>query len=99
MQMFAADENFAQLEQAIEQDDYARAFENAHALKGVSGNLGLAPMQQPISELTELLRAKRKQTLQQQQNEKDQTHQTMTLLYQKIMQQKSVLDKLVKEST
>lgn len=34
------------------------AFETAHALKGVYGNLSLTPLLSPVSEMTELLRAK-----------------------------------------
>ena len=34
------------------------AFEAAHALKGVLGNLALTPIYDPVSEMTELLRAR-----------------------------------------
>lgn len=34
------------------------AFEAAHALKGITGNLALVPLYEPIVEITELLRAR-----------------------------------------
>ena len=40
-----------------EAGDKAAAFEMAHALKGVLGNLALTPIYKPLSEMTELLRA------------------------------------------
>ena len=47
---------FDELKAAIEARDLDKAFEAAHALKGVLGNLGLVPMFEAASELTELLR-------------------------------------------
>ncbi len=35
-------------------------FEAAHALKGVIGKLALAPIYNPLTEMTELLRARKK---------------------------------------
>ncbi|MBE8953488.1 MAG: Hpt domain-containing protein [Quinella sp. 1Q7] len=35
------------------------AFEQAHALKGVVGNLALTPIYNPLAEMTEMLRAKK----------------------------------------
>ena len=54
--MAAEDVNFAKLDEALEAKDWKEAFEAAHALKGVLGNLGLTPMFDAASELTELLR-------------------------------------------
>lgn len=45
------------LEAALSEKDLTRAFEAAHALKGVCGNLALTPLFKPVSEMTELLRA------------------------------------------
>ena len=56
--MGLADERFETLRGVLEQNDLDTAFEMAHALKGVVGNLALTPIYMPISELTELLRAK-----------------------------------------
>ena len=53
-----ADENFGKLDAAIEDGDVKKAFEAAHALKGVLANLSITPLYEPMSEITELLRAK-----------------------------------------
>ncbi len=45
------------LKQAVENGDLTRGFEIAHALKGVTGNLALTPIDRPVREITELLRA------------------------------------------
>lgn len=50
--------NFEKLYDALAQDDLTAAFEAAHGLKGVLGNLSLTPLFAPMSELTEHLRAK-----------------------------------------
>lgn len=51
------DAGFGKLADAIERDDKKAAFEAAHALKGVLGNLSLTPLYEKTSEMTELLRA------------------------------------------
>lgn len=53
-----ASEQFERLEAALAADDKAAAFDAAHALKGVTGNLSLTPLYGPISDLTERLRAR-----------------------------------------
>lgn len=53
-----ADEGVAKLESAIDAGNLEGAFEAAHALKGVLGNLSLTPLYEPVSEITELLRAR-----------------------------------------
>lgn len=45
------------LRAAMEAGDIKAGFEAAHALKGVYGNLSLTPVFEPVSELTEILRA------------------------------------------
>lgn len=57
VKMAAADAGFDKLSAAVESGDIPAAFEAAHALKGVLGNLSLTPMYESLSELTELLRA------------------------------------------
>lgn len=52
------DQKFEALQRAVNEGDLDAAFEAAHALKGVMANLAITPLQEPISELTELLRAK-----------------------------------------
>lgn len=54
--MAVEDPNFAKLEAALASEDWSESFEAAHALKGVLGNLGLTPMYEAVSELTEALR-------------------------------------------
>ena len=49
---------FEKLAQSINAKDYDAAFEAAHALKGVLGNLSLTPMFEKASEITDLLRAR-----------------------------------------
>ena len=56
VRMAMADQNFATFQEALEEKNLDRAFEAAHALKGILGNLSLTPIYAPISEVTELLR-------------------------------------------
>ena len=56
--MGLSDPNFGKLSQAISAGDAKAAFEAAHALKGIVGNLSLTPLYRPIAELTDLLRGK-----------------------------------------
>ena len=51
------DASFDRLAAALRSNDRKAAFEAAHALKGVMGNLALTPLYESLSELTELLRA------------------------------------------
>ena len=51
------EQGFDNLKAAIEAGQLHEAFEAAHALKGVLGNLSLTPLYEPVSEITELLRA------------------------------------------
>ncbi|SEM40705.1 Hpt domain-containing protein [Butyrivibrio sp. ob235] len=50
-------ERYEELQELLEKKDIPAAFEAAHALKGVLGNLALTPIYEPASEMTELLRA------------------------------------------
>ena len=56
--MGIADAGFDKLETALNEGDLDAAFEAAHALKGVLGNLSLTPAYEPASEITELLRSR-----------------------------------------
>ncbi len=56
VRMGLADSHFAGLRDAVAAGDVKKAFEDAHALKGVCGNLALKPILDPVSELTEKLR-------------------------------------------
>lgn len=50
------DSNFEALSSGIEEGDLEKAFEAAHSLKGVLGNLELTPILKPVIEITEHLR-------------------------------------------
>ena len=52
-----AEPNFDNLSEALKSGDMDKAFEHAHALKGVLANLSLTPIYTPVAEITEKLRA------------------------------------------
>ena len=54
---FPGDENFSRLREAMEQSDAAGAFEAAHTLKGVAGNLSMGELFRRTSARVEDLRA------------------------------------------
>lgn len=56
LDIFIEDTNLDKLKSAIEQGDWRSAFEAAHALKGVSANLGLQPFLDRICAMVEPLR-------------------------------------------
>lgn len=78
--MAYGDQNYAKLEESLKAKDLDAAFEAAHALKGVLGNLSLTPLYNPVSEITELLRAK--------------TDMDYTPLLNEILEQKKKFDAL-----
>ncbi|MEG0784262.1 MAG: Hpt domain-containing protein [Christensenella sp.] len=53
---FVQDEAFEKLGEAITDSDYEKAFECAHTLKGITGNMGLTPLYKVIYDMVELLR-------------------------------------------
>ena len=57
VKMAAGDANFDKLDSALVAGDLTGAFEAAHALKGMLGNLALTPVLKPVAEVTEVLRA------------------------------------------
>ena len=58
IKMGMQDEGYGRLQEALEAGDLTAAFEAAHALKGVAGNLSLTPLYEALSDITERLRAK-----------------------------------------
>ncbi|MBR4768783.1 MAG: Hpt domain-containing protein [Lachnospiraceae bacterium] len=46
------------LASALEANDLDKAFEAAHALKGMYSNLSLTPLEKPVKEMTEALRVR-----------------------------------------
>ena len=57
IKMGLASDQFEKLGTALDNNKLDEAFEAAHALKGVLGNLALTPIYTPLAEMTELLRA------------------------------------------
>ena len=55
--MGLSDKHFEMLGEALASNKLDEAFEAAHALKGVLGNLALAPIYNPLAKMTEMLRA------------------------------------------
>lgn len=56
------DPNFAKLQAAVTAGQVREAFEAAHALKGMVGNLSLTPLYTPLSAITERLRGRSEMT-------------------------------------
>lgn len=56
LKIFAEDSNFVALDSYIKNSMYQQAFECAHTLKGVAGNLGLTPIYRVTSDIVEDLR-------------------------------------------
>lgn len=52
------EKRFASLREQLEANNLDGAFESAHALKGVTGNLSLTPLYNPLVEITEHLRSR-----------------------------------------
>lgn len=48
--------SFEELEKSLKEKDLQKAFEHAHTLKGVLGNVGLTPMYKKSTEIVEPLR-------------------------------------------
>ena len=57
LQKFPQDDTLQKLGQALQDGDYANAFNAAHTLKGVTGNLGLTPLYEAVCAIVEPLRA------------------------------------------
>ena len=57
VKMALEDGSFDRLQKAVAEGNLTDAFEAAHSLKGVLGNLALTPIYNPTVEITELLRA------------------------------------------
>ncbi len=55
---FADDENCNGIRVELEKQDIHAAFERAHSLKGVAGNLGITPVYDLAAQISDLLRGK-----------------------------------------
>ena len=60
VKMAEDEKSFDKLTRAANEKNYKEAFEAAHSLKGVLGNLSLTPLYDKVCEITELLRAEEK---------------------------------------
>ena len=56
IKMSVESDSFEKLKNALESGAFTAAFEEAHKLIGVLGNLSLTPIYKPVEDLTELLR-------------------------------------------
>ncbi|WP_040197143.1 Hpt domain-containing protein [Candidatus Soleaferrea massiliensis] len=56
LSMLPRDENLRKLDQTLQAGDYPAAFDAAHTLKGMAGNLGLTRLYQAICAIVESLR-------------------------------------------
>ena len=56
--MALADDGFEKLQDAVQNGDLNEGFERAHALQGVLSNVSLTTLSEPVSEITEELRAR-----------------------------------------
>ena len=56
--LFFKDDNMEKLGDALNAGDIVGAYEAAHTLKGVAGNLGLTPLYEAVSDIVEPLRRK-----------------------------------------
>jgi len=61
LHMLFQDDNLQKLGQALERGDLTAAFEAAHTLKGVTGNLGLTPLYEAVCVIVEPLRDRKEQ--------------------------------------
>jgi len=53
---FTTEEGFEDLKDAMKSENYTKAFEVSHSLKGLTGNLGLTPLYETICSFVENLR-------------------------------------------
>ena len=56
LKKFAEDTNYEKLLQAMEEQDQTKAFESAHTLKGVCGNLSMKELYRLLEQQVDLLR-------------------------------------------
>ena len=74
---------FGDLRKALDEEDYTGAFDAAHTLKGVTGNLGLTKLFEVVCEMVETLRSGENADLEGK--------------YKRIMEEKACVDKIITE--
>ena len=57
LKKFLSDTNYEQMQLDCSAKDYAKLLESSHALKGLTGNLGLDPMYKKLSDMVADIRA------------------------------------------
>ena len=57
LKKFLSDTNYEQMQIDCEAKDYVKLLESSHALKGLTGNLGLDPMYKKLSDMVADIRA------------------------------------------
>ena len=83
LETFQAETGFADLRNALDKQDYTAAFDAAHTLKGVTGNLGLTPLFNVVCSMVETLRSGENEDLEGK--------------YSRIMAEKEKVDKILTE--
>ena len=66
LSQFVQEDEFGQLRENILNKEYKKAFDSAHALKGITGNLGLTDLYEKLCILVEDLRGEKYDCLQEQ---------------------------------
>lgn len=80
LDMFFQDPNLKLLEEALQENNLTKAFDAAHTLKGVAGNMGLTPLYGAVCAIVEPLRSG------EQNADYEQLYQTILSEYQRVKQ-------------
>ena len=82
---YISEDDFGKLETAIKAQMYKEAFEYAHALKGVVGNLGINPVYETLAVLVESLRHATYENLMEEWNAVDKAQATFKEHYKNMV--------------
>ncbi len=84
---FPEDKNYDAIMENMKKQDYDAVFNGVHTLKGVCANLGLNPVYNAASQITELLRNREKQQI-----DIDKLNECMTRLQEAYERFREILD-------
>lgn len=84
---FPEDKNYDAIMENMKKQDYDAVFNGVHTLKGVCANLGLNPVYNAASQITELLRNREKQQI-----DIDELNECMTRLQEAYERFREILD-------
>lgn len=84
---FPEDKNYDAIMENMKKQDYDAVFNGVHTLKGVCANLGLNPVYNATSQITELLRNREKQQI-----DIDKLNECMTRLQEAYERFREILD-------